>query len=203
MATAPRSRLAPGASVAPIPPLVHEDIDGLLANYTEDAVVRANYMAPLRGHAGLRGFLTQLVAVLDIPSLSYHTEGLAIYGDSAWHIVTYQMTSQLAGQPQQSDHGSAIALWVRDASGAWRIQHDIVNSSVPLPVSLCEKTVLSTPKLLICNAATAAEMAFSHRLALELSGRGGSGSSVVPGAIVLSAAAVTAAAGSSTRSRWA
>lgn len=30
--------------------------------------------------------------------------------------------------------------------------------------SLCEKTVLSAPKLLICNAATAAEMAFSHRL---------------------------------------
>jgi hypothetical protein len=30
--------------------------------------------------------------------------------------------------------------------------------------SLCENTVLSTPKLLIYNAATAAKVAFSHRL---------------------------------------
>ena len=113
---------------------VQKDVEGLLANYTEDAVVRSNHVEPLRGRAALRPFLTQFVNGGNITSLTYHTEDLAVYGDSAWQIATYEVKFQPAGQAEQSDHGSVMALWVKDASGAWRIHRDIVNSSVPLPV---------------------------------------------------------------------
>ncbi len=113
--------------------IVHEDIDALLANYTDDVVVRANHTEPIRGQADLRAFLAQLLDLLDVRALTYQTESLAVYGDSAWHVITYRWTTQLPDQPEQDDHGSAIVLWTRDASGAWQIKHDILNSSVPLP----------------------------------------------------------------------
>jgi hypothetical protein len=52
--------------------------------------------------------------------------------------------------------------------------------------SLCENMVLSTPKLLIFHAATSAKVAFSHRLRLKLSARGGR---VLGNKVFLSAAA--------------
>lgn len=112
---------------------VKKNVDGMLAAYTEDAVVRSNHMEPLRGHAALRDFFTGLFTATEVQSLTYRTEGLAVYGDSAWQIVTYDLSLGAPGQPAQTDHGSGMALWVRDPSGAWRIKEDLVNSSVPLP----------------------------------------------------------------------
>ena len=113
--------------------IVHEDLDAVVANYTDDAVVRVNYAEPIRGQAAIRAFLAQLFDILDVRALTYQTEGLAVYGDSAWHVLAYRWTTQLPDQPEQQDHGSAMALWTRDGSGVWRIKQDILNSSVPLP----------------------------------------------------------------------
>jgi ketosteroid isomerase-like protein len=110
---------------------VTKNVDGLLSHYTTDAVVRSNHVEPLRGQAALRAFLSGMLAAVDIQALTYRTEGLAVYGDSAWQIATYQMAGKMANQPL-SDHGSVMVLWRRDGTGAWRIQEDIVNSSVPL-----------------------------------------------------------------------
>lgn len=114
--------------------IVDEDVEALLAHYTDDVVVRANHTEPLRGHDGVRAYVTQLFDAVDIRSLSYETEDLAVHGDSVWHIVTYQMTIQAPGQPDLRERGSAIALWTRDEDGIWRIKHDILNSSVPMGV---------------------------------------------------------------------
>lgn len=114
---------------------VQEDIDAVLGLYTDDIVLRSNHMEPIRGKAALRAFFGQVFGAGNTRSLTYRTEELAIHGDSAWHIIEYEMTAQPTGRPAQTDHGSVIALWIRDSAGAWRIHRDIVNSSVPLPAT--------------------------------------------------------------------
>ena len=112
---------------------IAEDVDAMVNTYAPDAVVRSNHMEPLRGQSALRGFFTNLFAAVDVRALRYVTEKLAVYGDSAWQISTYELRVQPAGAPEQADRGSAIVLWVRDSSGVWRIQDDVINSSVALP----------------------------------------------------------------------
>lgn len=111
---------------------IREDIDAVLALYTDDIILRSNHMEPIRGKGALRSFFVQVFGAVDTRSLTYQTEELAVYGDSAWHIAEYEMTAQPTGAPVQSDRGSVFALWTRDATGTWRIHRDIVNSSVPL-----------------------------------------------------------------------
>ena len=108
------------------------NLEGILSHYTPDAVVRSNHVEPLRGQASLRPFLTGMLAAVHIDSLTYHTDGLAVYGDSAWQIVSYRLNGTMNREPLV-DHGSGFILWLRDSRGAWHIHQDIVNSSVPLP----------------------------------------------------------------------
>lgn len=111
--------------------IVRQDLNGLLANYTADAVVRSNHAEPLRGHPAIRSFAEGMFASMNFHTLSYHTEGLAVYGDSAWQIVTYGLTGA-SGSQTVADSGSAYLLWTRDG-GRWRIKDDILNSRLPLP----------------------------------------------------------------------
>jgi ketosteroid isomerase-like protein len=108
------------------------DIAGIVNQYTPDAVVRSNHAAPLRGHEAIRSFVEGMLASMSFHTLTYHTEGLAVHGDSAWHIVTFGLTGTMGNQ-SIADSGSAFVLWTRDRVGAWRIRDDILNSRLPLP----------------------------------------------------------------------
>jgi ketosteroid isomerase-like protein len=112
---------------------INKDLDGLLAAYTDSPVVYSNHAPPVRGHTALRPFLESFTHGGDVRSLSYHTEELAVYGDSAWQILSYEVSVQPTGATAPvADHGAGFALWVRDSAGAWRIHRDIFNSSQPL-----------------------------------------------------------------------
>ena len=111
---------------------IRKDIDGLMGDYTADAIVRSNHVEPLRGQPAIRQFISQVLGAVTIRTLSYNTEELAIYGDSVWHIGTYSMTFVPSGGSEMAERGSFFALWVRDESGKWRIHRDILNSSLPL-----------------------------------------------------------------------
>jgi ketosteroid isomerase-like protein len=108
------------------------DIAGIVNQYTPDAVVRSNHAAPLHGHEAIRSFVEGMLATVTFHTLTYHTEGLAVHGDSAWHIVTFGLTGT-RGNESIADSGSAFVLWTRDRVGAWRIRDDILNSRLPLP----------------------------------------------------------------------
>lgn len=111
--------------------IVAENLEGVMEQYTPDAVVRSNHAVPLRGHAAIRPFVQGMFANVDFQSLTYETEDLAVYGDSAWHVVNYGLRATAGNQPM-ADSGAAYILWTRDATGAWRIKHDILNSRLPV-----------------------------------------------------------------------
>lgn len=112
--------------------IIAGDLEGIMDQYTPDAVVRSNHAAPLRGHAAIRPFVQGMLANVKFQSLTYETEDLAVHGDSAWHVVSYGLSGSMGTQPM-ADSGSAYVLWTRDDTGAWRIKHDILNSRLPLP----------------------------------------------------------------------
>ena len=113
-----------------------KDVPGLLAAYTDSPVVYSNHAPPVRGRGALERFLAAFTHGGDIQSLTYTTEELAVHGDSAWQIISYRVAVQPMGSTAVvADSGAGFALWLRDATGAWRIHRDILNSSVPLPSS--------------------------------------------------------------------
>lgn len=114
--------------------IVAEDVDGIVAQYTPDAVVRSNHTEPLRGRDAIRAFIAGMLASGTFDNVEYETESLAVYGDSAWHIVTYRVGGRVGNQ-SVADSGSAFVLWTRENGGAWRIKDDILNSRIPLTAS--------------------------------------------------------------------
>jgi uncharacterized protein (TIGR02246 family) len=110
---------------------IAKNVDSLLTHYTPDAVVRSNHSAPLRGEAAVRPFIGAFLADVAFSELTYRTEQLAVYGDSAWHIVNFRFAATVGGQPM-ADSGGAFMLWTRGTDGQWRIKEDILNSYVPL-----------------------------------------------------------------------
>jgi uncharacterized protein (TIGR02246 family) len=112
--------------------IIAGDVAGILGQYTADAVVRSNHAEPLRGHAAIQAFVESMVANVSIHTLTYQTEDLAVYGDSAWHVASYGLTGAM-GTQAMADSGSVYILWTRGADGTWRVKHDILNSRLPLP----------------------------------------------------------------------
>lgn len=115
---------------------IDKNAAALLEAYTDSPTVYANHALPVSGRAALGPFLAAFTQGGDIRSLSYTTTELAVYGDSAWQILSYRVSVQPTGAAVvMADSGAGFALWVRDAAGAWRIHRDIFNSSVPLPAA--------------------------------------------------------------------
>ena len=112
--------------------IIAGDIAGIVERYAPDAVVRSNHAEPLRGQPAIRSFVEGMLTNMTFRSLTYRTEALAVYGDSAWHIATYGLTGAMANEPI-ADSGSVYFLWIRDSGGEWRVKDDILNSRLPLP----------------------------------------------------------------------
>ena len=110
-----------------------DDPDSLASAYAEDAVVRPAHMEPLSGRAAIRTGLEGWLKAAPVKSVAYRTEDLAVYGDSAFHIVSYDAVVQPSGGADLADHGTCVLFWVRQTSAGWKIHRSTCNSSVPLP----------------------------------------------------------------------
>lgn len=112
--------------------LIEEDLDAVMELYSATAIVRSNHVEPLRGREAIRSFIGGWFANVEFTQLEYHTEELAVFGDSALQIGSYEALVNVGGQVMP-DKGNFFALWVRDADGLWRTHRSIFNSPLPLP----------------------------------------------------------------------
>lgn len=118
--------------------LGNQDVESCLRLYTDQAVVRAANMEPVRGKEALRAFFTRWFAAMTIEDAEYVTEELDAYDDRAYQIGTYTGTQVLEDGPDVPDRGSFHIVWKRQPDGTWRYGRGIFNSSLPL-----EETVVS------------------------------------------------------------
>ena len=109
--------------------LTRGDIDAALGLYTDGVVVRPANSPPLRDRAALRTFFSEWFAAMAIKEVRYTTEELTVYGDTAYQIGVYEATLQLAEQPEFTDHGSFMVMWVHGPDGLWRVHRNIFATS--------------------------------------------------------------------------
>jgi len=104
------------------------DIDGLVGAYTENTVVRPAGMAPVRGRTALRTAAAEWIAAAPVKSLTYATEDLSVFGDTAFHIASFTGTVQPRGSADMAIEGSCALVWVRDARLGWKVERSLCNS---------------------------------------------------------------------------
>lgn len=111
---------------------VREDLDAIMEIYTENPVVRSNHVAPLRGREAIREFIGRFFSTVDVQRIDYVTDELAVHGDSAYAIGTFEATVSTPDGALVEDRGSYMVLYVRDSDGSWHSHRGVFNSSVPL-----------------------------------------------------------------------
>lgn len=109
---------------------VANDLDAVIASYTDSAVVRPAGMEPIRGRDALHTALRAWLDAAPITALRYTTEDFVAFGDSAFHIASYQATVRGLDGAELRDNGSCALLWVWTAAG-WQVHRSLCNSSAP------------------------------------------------------------------------
>jgi len=111
---------------------VFEGDQNLLSTVLDDHVIA---MPPNEGELNGRNkyvsYLSDLPPVLEFEFLEVEIEGDA---DHAFAKGNYVMTMEVDGV-EQSDEGSFIEIWKKNAEGSWLLYRDIWNSGMPLITS--------------------------------------------------------------------
>ena len=106
--------------------------DGVLAQYTQDAVVMPPGSPLLRGHAAIKAYLAKEIAGAQAGGVKFafgDVNDVGVKGDTAWHAGTYAITDKGGAT---LDTGGYMEVW-RKSGGKWHIIRDIWNSSTPPP----------------------------------------------------------------------
>lgn len=102
------------------------DAAALTAIYTPDAVVMAPGAERAVGTAAIQGLFEAALGAASGVTVKLESSGMEHAGDLVLEYGKYVMTGPDGGH---ADHGSYMAAW-RQVDGAWKISHDIWNSSM-------------------------------------------------------------------------
>ena len=107
------------------------DKAGMMANYTDDAVVMMPNEVAWRGREGLDkgfgGFLSQM----SFKEGGAITTDVMVAGDLAVETGTFEWTLQPKSGPEIKDKGKYLIVWKRQTDGSWKIVRDITNTDLP------------------------------------------------------------------------
>lgn len=112
--------------------LTREDLDAAMDLYSADPTIRPNHATPQRGRENVRRFIEGWFKALNFQRVTYTTEEVAVFGDTAVAIGSVDAVVQPEGGAAVNDRGSYMVLLVKDSSGGWRSHRGVFNSSLPL-----------------------------------------------------------------------
>ncbi len=107
------------------------DSKGAVALYTDDAMVMAPNEAAVQGKAAIQAWMEAPPPISNFQMQSLEIEGR---GDLAYDRGTYSVTVTPAGAAPIEVHGKYLTILRKQADGSWKVQRDIWNSDLPLPV---------------------------------------------------------------------
>lgn len=104
-----------------------QDVEAILAYWTDDAIVFAPGMQPISGKAALREYVT---SSLNIPGfkISWKSTDVRLSGDLAYMLGNNSVTLNGPDGVPVTIQGRAVTIWRRDSDGEWRCAIDIWNS---------------------------------------------------------------------------
>src|SRR4051812_20936119 len=107
------------------------DKAGLMAAYTEDAVVLMPNAPEWRGTAALDKGYTEFLSQMAFKDGGVKTEDVIVGGDLAVETGSYTWTLEVKSGGEISDKGKYVTVWKRQPDGSWKIVRDINNSDLP------------------------------------------------------------------------
>jgi len=108
------------------------NVDGVLAQYADDAVLMPPGAAPVSGKAAIKQYLAKDIAGAQAAGMTFvfgSVNDVKVSGDMAWHAGTFSIANK-AGTTV--DTGKYLEAW-RKSGGKWHIVRDIWNSDTPPP----------------------------------------------------------------------
>ena len=106
------------------------DVEAVVAQYADDAVVMPPGAAAVKGHAAIREYLAKDIAGAKAAGLVFvlgRVNDIGVSGNMAWHSGDFMVTNKSGATV---DTGKYLEVW-RKAGGKWRILRDIWNSDGP------------------------------------------------------------------------
>jgi uncharacterized protein (TIGR02246 family) len=117
-----------------------KDLDGVMANYAEDASWLPPNAPMVKGKTGIRAGWSQLIGNPEF-RIDWQIDKLEIAraSDLAYTIYTYQMTLQGAQGKTIDDHGKDLVMWKKQPEGTWKMAAECFNSDMPAVVPTVAK----------------------------------------------------------------
>ena len=110
-----------------------KDADKLAAHYSDDAVLMAPGMDPMKGRDAIKSGLSGMVSDKAL-SLSFKASkvDVAKSGDLAYTQGDYQMTmTDPKTHKPMTDHGTYVTAYRKQSDGSWKAVSDIATSGAP------------------------------------------------------------------------
>jgi len=102
---------------------IRKDLDGVVDIYAEEIVYVVADSPEVRGRAAMTAMEARTLAEFDLVSAEHASDALRIFGDVAYELGTViGPIRPIDGQPLTVTF-HFMALWRRQADGAWRIAH--------------------------------------------------------------------------------
>ncbi len=118
-----------------------KDVDGVIANYADDASWLAPNAPVVSDKAAIRAGWSKLITSPGF-NIDWQIKKLEVArsGDLAYSIYAYQMTYQGPDAMPARDHGKDMIVWKKEADGAWKIGAEAFNSDVPFVTQAAPST---------------------------------------------------------------
>ena len=110
-----------------------KDLEEIVANYADDAVLIAPGSAPFQGKDAIRGGLKEMQGDSNL-SLEFEASrvDVAKSGDFAYTQGSYTMTlTDPSTKKPLNDKGSYVTVYQKQADGSWKVVSDIASSATP------------------------------------------------------------------------
>ncbi|WP_411819420.1 nuclear transport factor 2 family protein [Hyphococcus formosus] len=108
------------------------DLDTVMAGFTDDVVFQAPNAPEVIGKAALREWIGGYLAAFDTQWVKT-SQDMIVSGDYAIERYSYQSTDTMkATGSVHTDIGKGIIIYHKEADGVWRVAHDVWSSDLPL-----------------------------------------------------------------------
>ncbi len=98
--------------------------------YAEDAVAFLSNAPALKGREAILALLQTFPPILDYRQTRLEFEG---FGDFAYDLEEWSMTSKLSGAGTSTDTGRLVWIWRKQADGSWKVWREMSSSDVAAP----------------------------------------------------------------------
>jgi len=120
------------------------NVDAVVAQYADDAVIMPPGAAPVSGKAAIKQYIAKDIAGAQAAGVAFvlgSANDVKVSGDMAWHSGTFSIANKAGATV---DTGKYLEAW-RKAGGKWHIVRDIWNGDTLPPIPAAAPAAPAAP----------------------------------------------------------